>query len=114
MAMADAMAKTVPLGMERDGFFRSPDRLAPSMMPVAMGNRMENTMTTEQVPPLHAPLTSAVAPILVSVKFHQRFSAKFSVENPVTMVFVRLPSRHVLNNFSVHRITPDVAELLPM
>ena len=43
-----------------------------------------------------------------------RFSAKFSAEGPVTMVYVRLPSRHILNSAFVHTMGPDVAELFPV
>ena len=37
------IAHSVPAGMDLAGFFKSPDRLAPSMMPVTAGKITENT-----------------------------------------------------------------------
>ena len=50
VTIAVRTARMVPRGMLLPGFARSPERLAPSMIPVAAGNTIAKTSLNEQVP----------------------------------------------------------------
>ena len=54
----------------------------------------------------YIPFTSCVPPVLVFVKFHHKFSFKFSKFQPVTVVFKEVPFRHKFNDASLHRAMP--------
>ena len=100
--IALAMAAIVPKGMLLAGSFKSPLKLAPSMMPVAMGNNTANTKLQLQRPLSHMVFTSCVAPVLVSLKFHHKLSCRLSKFHPVTVVFVNVPFKQELIKSGVH------------
>ena len=80
VTIAAITANIVPFGIAFDGFFKSPLKLAPSMMPVAAGNKIANTYCTLHIPPLHMLFTSFV-PSIVSVNSGNKLLFKRSIVN---------------------------------
>ncbi len=48
MIIPITVAEIVPMGMDREGFFRSPDKPTPAVMPVNAGKIIANT--TKKLP----------------------------------------------------------------